>query len=46
VAMLGLVLVVCVAFGFAYTNGFHDSANATSVSTRALTPRVALSWRR
>jgi PiT family inorganic phosphate transporter len=44
VAMLGLVLVVCVAFGFAYTNGFHDSANAiaTSVSTRALTPRVAL----
>jgi PiT family inorganic phosphate transporter len=44
VAMLGLVLVVCVAFGFAYTNGFHDSANAiaTSVSTRALTPRIAL----
>ena len=43
-AMLGLVLVVCVAFGFAYTNGFHDSANAiaTSVSTRALTPRIAL----
>src|SRR3954463_4735650 len=30
--------------GFAYTNGFHDAANAiaTSVSTRALTPRVAL----
>ncbi|WP_370077745.1 anion permease [Streptacidiphilus sp. MAP12-16] len=42
--MLGLVLVVGVAFGFAYTNGFHDSANAiaTSVSTRALTPKVAL----
>jgi inorganic phosphate transporter, PiT family len=42
--MLGLILVVGVAFGFAYTNGFHDSANAiaTSVSTRALTPRVAL----
>ena len=33
-----------VALGFDYTNGFHDSANAiaTSVSTRALTPRVAL----
>lgn len=42
---LGLVLVLAVAFGFAYTNGFHDSANAiaTSVSTRALTPRAALS---
>ena len=42
--MLGLILVVGVAFGFAYTNGFHDSANAiaTSVSTRALTPRAAL----
>ena len=42
--LLGLILVVGVAFGFAYTNGFHDSANAiaTSVSTRALTPRVAL----
>ena len=32
------------ALGFDYTNGFHDAANAiaTSVSTRALTPRVAL----
>ncbi|MGA8116505.1 MAG: inorganic phosphate transporter [Actinocatenispora sp.] len=30
--------------GFNFTNGFHDAANAiaTSVSTRALTPRVAL----
>jgi PiT family inorganic phosphate transporter len=39
-----LVVVIMVALGFAYTNGFHDSANAiaTSVSTRALTPRVAL----
>ena len=39
-----LVVVILVALGFAYTNGFHDSANAiaTSVSTRALTPRVAL----
>jgi PiT family inorganic phosphate transporter len=44
VQTLGLILVVLVALGFAYTNGFHDSANAiaTSVSTRALTPRVAL----
>jgi inorganic phosphate transporter, PiT family len=44
VETLGLVLVVTVALGFAYTNGFHDSANAiaTSISTRALTPRAAL----
>ncbi|WP_037608488.1 inorganic phosphate transporter [Streptacidiphilus rugosus] len=42
--IFGLVLVIGVAFGFAYTNGFHDSANAiaTSVSTRALTPKAAL----
>ena len=42
--IFGLVLVIAVAFGFAYTNGFHDSANAiaTSVSTRALTPKAAL----
>jgi inorganic phosphate transporter, PiT family len=39
-----VVVIVCVALAFDYTNGFHDSANAiaTSVSTRALTPRVAL----
>ena len=39
-----VVVVVAVALGFDYTNGFHDAANAiaTSVSTRALTPRVAL----
>lgn len=39
-----VVAVVVVALVFVYTNGFHDAANsiATSVSTRALTPRVAL----
>jgi inorganic phosphate transporter, PiT family len=39
-----LVVVVLVALGFDFTNGFHDTANAvaTSVSTRALTPRVAV----
>jgi PiT family inorganic phosphate transporter len=39
-----VVIVIVVALGFDYTNGFHDAANAiaTSVSTRALTPRVAL----
>jgi PiT family inorganic phosphate transporter len=42
---LALVIsVVVVALAFDYTNGFHDAANAiaTSVSTRALTPRIAL----
>src|SRR6059058_3321804 len=40
----GLVVLIVVALGFDYTNGFHDAANAiaTSVSTRALTPRAAL----
>ena len=39
-----VITVVVVALVFDYTNGFHDAANAiaTSVSTRALTPRVAL----
>ena len=39
-----VVAVVVVALFFDYTNGFHDAANAiaTSVSTRALTPRIAL----
>ena len=39
-----VVLVVALALGFDFTNGFHDAANAiaTSVSTRALTPRTAL----
>ncbi|QMW68238.1 inorganic phosphate transporter [Mumia sp. ZJ1417] len=39
-----VVLVISVALIFDYTNGFHDAANAiaTSVSTRALTPRIAL----
>jgi PiT family inorganic phosphate transporter len=39
-----VIAVIVVALTFDYTNGFHDAANAiaTSVSTRALTPRVAL----
>jgi PiT family inorganic phosphate transporter len=38
------VLVVVVALGFDFTNGFHDTANAiaTSVGTRAATPRLAV----
>jgi inorganic phosphate transporter, PiT family len=39
-----LVVVVAIALAFDFTNGFHDTANAvaTSVSTRALTPRTAV----
>ena len=42
--LAGVVTVIAIALAFDYTNGFHDAANAiaTSVSTRALTPRVAL----
>jgi inorganic phosphate transporter, PiT family len=39
-----LVAVVVIALGFDFTNGFQDTANAiaTSVGTRAVTPRVAV----
>ncbi|HEY6053591.1 MAG TPA: inorganic phosphate transporter, partial [Gaiellaceae bacterium] len=39
-----LFVVVIVALGFDFTNGFHDTANAvaTSVSTKAMSPRVAV----
>jgi PiT family inorganic phosphate transporter len=42
--LIAVLAVIAVALAFDYTNGFHDAANAiaTSVSTRALTPRVAL----
>jgi PiT family inorganic phosphate transporter len=39
-----LIAVIAVALFFDFTNGFHDTANsiATSVSTRALSPRMAV----
>jgi inorganic phosphate transporter, PiT family len=39
-----LWIVVATAIAFDFTNGFHDTANAiaTSVSTRALSPRFAV----
>jgi PiT family inorganic phosphate transporter len=39
-----LIAVIVIALFFDFTNGFHDSANAiaTAVSTRALSPRVAV----
>ncbi|AEY66690.1 inorganic phosphate transporter [Clostridium sp. BNL1100] len=41
---VSLVVVVVLALGFDFINGFHDTANsiATSVSTRVLSPRQAI----
>jgi inorganic phosphate transporter, PiT family len=41
-----LVIVVGTALAFDFTNGFHDTANvvATSISTRAASPRVAIAF--
>lgn len=39
-----LIAVIAIALAFDYTNGFHDAANAvaTSISTRAVPPNLAL----
>src|SRR5436190_2092313 len=41
-----LVIVVVTALAFDFTNGFHDTANvvATSISTRAMSPRLAVGF--
>jgi inorganic phosphate transporter, PiT family len=41
-----LIFVIVVALAFDYFNGFHDAANsiATVVSTRVLSPRLAVIW--
>ncbi|HEX8802885.1 MAG TPA: inorganic phosphate transporter [Acidimicrobiales bacterium] len=43
---VAVVLVIVVALGFDFVNGFHDAANsiATVVSTRVLSPRLAVLW--
>jgi PiT family inorganic phosphate transporter len=42
--ILGIVIATALAFDF--TNGFHDTANvvATSISTRAMAPRIAVGY--
>ena len=42
--LLAVAAVITLAMAFTWTNGFHDAsvAIATSVSTRSLTPRVAV----
>jgi PiT family inorganic phosphate transporter len=46
VVTAGLVFVIAIALAFDFFNGFHDAANsiATVVSTRVLTPKVAVLW--
>lgn len=41
-----IVATIAIALGFDFVNGFHDAANsiATVVSTRVLTPRLAVLW--
>jgi inorganic phosphate transporter, PiT family len=41
-----LYIVVGTALAFDFTNGFHDTANvvATSISTRAMSPRIAVGY--
>jgi PiT family inorganic phosphate transporter len=45
-ALLSVIAIVMLALVFDFTNGFHDAANsiATVVSTRVLTPRLAVLW--
>jgi inorganic phosphate transporter, PiT family len=40
------VIVIATALAFDFTNGFHDTANvvATSISTRAMSPRLAVAF--
>ena len=44
--LLLVVITVFVALAFDFLNGFHDAANsiATVVSTRVLSPRMAVVW--
>src|SRR4051794_33804364 len=44
--LLVVVIVVATALIFDFTNGFHDTANvvATSISTRAMAPRLAVGY--
>jgi len=41
-----VILIIVVALAFDFINGFHDSANsiATVVSTRVLSPKLAVIW--
>src|SRR5918999_5517924 len=44
--LLTVIIVVGTALAFDFTNGFHDTANvvATSISTRAMAPKLAVGY--
>jgi inorganic phosphate transporter, PiT family len=46
IELMAVIAVVALALAFDFVNGFHDAANsiATVVSTRVLSPRVAVAW--
>ena len=41
-----IIALICVALAFDFLNGLHDAANsiATVVSTRVLSPQLAVLW--
>jgi PiT family inorganic phosphate transporter len=45
-ALLSLIFIIFLALAFDFINGFHDAANsiATVVSTRVLSPKLAVVW--
>ena len=45
-ALFAIYFTIALALAFDYVNGFHDAANsiATVVSTRVLSPRIAVIW--
>src|SRR5512142_1469654 len=46
VSLLFVIIVILIALVFDFTNGMHDAANSIStiVSTRVLSPRLAVLW--
>lgn len=46
ISHLLIIFTIAIALGFDYVNGFHDAANsiATVVSTRVLSPKLAVIW--
>ncbi len=46
ITLLLVILTVIAALAFDFLNGFHDAANsiATVVSTRVLSPKIAVLW--
>jgi inorganic phosphate transporter, PiT family len=45
-ALIFIIIIIAIALAFDFTNGMHDAANSIStiVSTRVLSPRLAVLW--